>query len=370
MRFSWLLWPLSVTMLSACGSSEPTEQPDVMVNIATVQSGPKIQADELDGAIARQPRNAGLYARRAAFRLDAGQTAAALQDINQALELDDSPGEFYFIKARALRAQNTLPAALAAAEEASRHGYSSPELNLLVGETNLAARRYEAALDHLDRTLQQEPDHPAALFYKGIAYAATADTVQALNYLRASLSRDPRQPEILHQLAFLSNAYRLPAEAATYAARGLRLAPGYAALWYDYGRQFELQNLPDSAARRYSRAVQLDSTQYRADYRLALMAYKQRKYAEAVPHLQRALRRAPRLAGARQMLAESYESLGQVPEAQAQYRLLVADNPGNKHWTYKVWKLGEHGRQPAADANRPAAIEPIAPLSGRPPAGY
>ncbi|WP_167855660.1 tetratricopeptide repeat protein [Hymenobacter fodinae] len=365
--FRTCLWvvPLAGTLVG-CGDSAPDERPEVMVNLATVQSGPKIQAAELEGAIARQPRNASLYARRAGFRLEAGLVPAALEDINRALALDDSPAEFYFIKARALRAQGKLKLALTAAEEASRRGYSSADLNLLVGETYLAERQFQDALDQLDRALQQEPDHAAALFYKGIAYVGLQDTVQALDYLRASLSRDPRQPETLHQLAFLSNAFRQPAIAAKYAARGLKLAPTYGPLWYDYGRQFELQNQPDSALRIYTRTVQLDTTFYRADYRIALVAFKNRKYANAIPHLQRALRRAPRLAGARQMLAESYESLARYVEAADQYRLLVAENPGNRHWTYKAWKVGNRAKGIVVDERPRQTVEAVEPITVQP----
>lgn len=343
---------------TACGTVSEEEEPETMVRLATVQSGPKVQAEELDGAIGRQPRNASLYARRAAFRLDAGQIEPALRDINQALDLDDAPGEFYFTKARALRAQSRYQAALEAADQASQHGYASAELNLLVGETHLAVRQYQTAIDYLDRALQQEPDHVAALFYKGVAYVGLQDTVQALDYLRASLARDPRQPETLHQLAFLSNAFRQPANAASYAARGLRLAPTYGPLWYDYGRQFELQNQPDSATRIYARVIQFDTTFYRADYRLALAAFKSHQYAAAIPHLQRALRRAPRLAGARQMLAESLESLGRYAEATSQYRQLVVENPGNRHWTYKAWKTNNRAQGIIVDETPRRVVEP------------
>ncbi|WP_073288816.1 tetratricopeptide repeat protein [Hymenobacter psychrotolerans] len=357
----YLLLPV-VALVGVSCSSGAEEQPERMVDLKSVQSGPKIQAEELEGAIARQPRNASLYARRAAFRLDAGQVEPALRDITQALSLDDTPGEFYFLQARALRAQHKLQSALAAADVASRRGYASAELNLLVGETHLAARHYQTAIDYLDRALQQEPDHTAALFYKGVAYVGLRDTAQALDYLRASLARDPRQPETLHQLAFLSNAYRQPANAAVYASRGLKIAPDYGPLWYDYGRQFELQNQPDSAVRIYARTVQLDTTFYRADYRLGLSAFKSRKYAVVVPHLQRALRRAPRLAGARQMLAESLESLGRYPEAADQYRRLVAENPGNRHWTYKAWKVGNRAKGIIVDETPRQTVEPIEPI--------
>ncbi|NVO29586.1 tetratricopeptide repeat protein [Hymenobacter lapidiphilus] len=350
-------------LLTSCAEPTPAARPDTMIDLRTVASGPRVQAEELDGAIVRQPRNASLYARRAAFRLDAGQTDAALSDINQALALDDAPGQFYFTKARALRAQGFIKAALDATDQAARRGFASPELNLLVGEMHLASRRYQDALDQLDRALQQEPDLAAALFYKGLAFVGVNDTAQALDYLRASVARAPREPEILHQLAFLSNAYRQPDQAAIYAARGLKLDSTYAPLWYDYGRQFELQNQPEQALRSYARVAQLDSTFYRADYRLGLAAYKARRYAQAVPHLQRALRRAPRLPDARSMLAESFESQGLWAEAADQYRLLVAENPGNRRWTYKVWKVGNRARGVIVDETpRPAPVEAIEPL--------
>ncbi|MFD2787280.1 tetratricopeptide repeat protein [Hymenobacter rubripertinctus] len=361
-RFSRSGVLLLAVLASACAEA-PQERPDTLIDLKTVASGPRIQAEELEGAIRRQPRNASLYARRAAFRLDAGQVEAGLRDINQALELDDAPGEFYFTKARALRAQGNLKSALAATDEAARRGFASPTLNLMVGELHLAARRYQDALDQLDRALQQEPDLAAALFYKGVAFIGLQDTVQALDYLRASLARDPRQPEILHQLAFLSNAYGQPDKAAGYAARGLKLDPTYGPLWYDYGRQFELQNQPDSAARVYARTVQLDTTFYRADYRLGLAAFKNRRYAAVVPHLQRALRRSPRLLNGRSMLAESLESLGRWDEATDQYRLLAQENPGNRHWSYKVWKVSNRARGIIVNETpRPAPVEAIEPL--------
>ncbi|MDJ0365365.1 tetratricopeptide repeat protein [Hymenobacter sp. H14-R3] len=344
----------ALALLAACQGA-PTERPDTLVNLATVQSGPRVQADELDGAIRQQPDNTDLLARRATLRLAAGQPIAALHDVETALAADDQNGDLYFLQARALRALGRLTQALAAARRAADNGFNSPELPLLEGETHLAARQYDAALTSLDRTLRLDPDQPAALFYKGLAYAATADTAQALDYLQAAHARDPRQTEILHQLAFLLNAYRVPEEAATYAAQGLRLDSASGTLHYDYGRQLELLGRPDSALRYYRRALALDTTQYRADYRLALAASAHgQRPASVIPHLQRALRRNPRLPGARIVLAEALEAQHRVPEALRQFRLLVAENPGNQHWTYKVWKTGEQARLLLPDSLRPA----------------
>jgi tetratricopeptide (TPR) repeat protein len=364
-------------LVGACQAT-PAEQPDTLVNLATVQSGPRVQADELDGAIRQQPQNTALLARRAALRLAAGQPTAALRDVTAALAINDQDGDLYYLQARALRALGRLADALAAARAAADNGYNAPELPLLEGETHLAARQYDAALASLDRTLRLDPDQPAALFYKGLAYAATQDTVQAFDYLRAALARDPRQPEILHQLAFLSNAYRAPTDAARYATLGLRLDSASGALHYDFGRQLELQGRPDSALRYYRRALVLDSTQYRADYRLALAASAHgQRPATLITHLRRALRYNPRLPQARQLLAEALETQRRLPEALAQYRMLVLENPGNTHWTYKVWTVGQKVQatlpdslrtspryyypRPVAPQHRPTAEAPLAP---------
>jgi tetratricopeptide (TPR) repeat protein len=377
------LLPAFALLLAACHSA-PTERPDTLVDLASVRTGPRVQADELDGAIQQQPDNTGLLARRASLRLAAGQPVAALHDVETALLVDDQDGDLYFLQARALRALGRLPQALAAARRAADNGFNSPELPLLEGETRLAAHQYGAALASLDRTLRLDPDQPAALFYKGLAYAATADTAQAFDYLQAARVRDPHQPEILHQLAFLLNAYRVPEEAATYAAQGLRLDSTSGALHYDYGRQLELQGRPDSARYYYRRALALDTTQYRADYRLALAASAHgQRPAAVIPHLQRALRRNPRLPGARVILAEALESQHRLPEALRQYRLLVLENPSNQHWTYKVWKMNElvqaslpdslrtaprsyyHRPAPITPATRPQPVEPLRPVPVR-----
>lgn len=368
--------------LPGCQSA-PAERPDTLVDLATVQSGPRVQADELDGALRRQPGNVALLSRRAALRLAAGQPSSALLDAAAALDLTDGDddGPLYFLQARALRMLDRLPEALVAARQAADNGFTGPELPLLVGETYLAARDYPAALDNLDRALRLDPDQPAALFYKGLAYAASADTAQALDYLRAALAREPRQPEILHQLAFLYNALGDPEQAVRYAALGLRLDTASGALHYDYGRQLELKGVTDSAAWFYRRALVLDTTQYRADYHLALAAgaHGQRP-SSLILHLARALRRNPRLPEARALLAEALEEHNQLPAALAQYRLLLAENPGNAHWTYKVWKVGNRARLLLPDSLRPAplyypgppwarppAVVPLAPVGGLPP---
>ena len=337
--------------VAAC-TTEPNEQPDTLVNLATVQSGPRIQADELNGAIAREPRNTALLARRASLLLAAGQPQAALRDVGAALDIDNSDGSIYFLQARVLRALGQLPAALAAARQAAQRGFSGPELPLLVGETQLASRNYSAALDNLDRTLRLDPDQPAALFYKGLAYAAIADTSTAVQYLQDALARDPRQPEILHQLAFLLNAWRVPTDAGRFAALGMRLDSTSGLLQYDYGRQLELQGRPDSARWYYRRALALDTTVYRADYRLGLAAAKERKPAAVIEHFKRALRRNPRLPQARALLADALEGQNRLPEALMHYRQLVAENPGNQHWTYKVWKIGERLQSQMPDSLR------------------
>ncbi|WP_223649620.1 tetratricopeptide repeat protein [Hymenobacter psoromatis] len=372
------LLPFLALLLAACHAT-PAERPDTLVDLATVQSGPRVQADELDGAIQQQPDNTGLLARRATLRLAAGQPVAALNDVERALAVDNQDGDLYFLQARAYRALGRLRQTLAATRAAAANGFNSPELPLLEGETHLAARQYDDALASLDRTLRLDPDQPAALFYKGLAYAATQDTAQALDYLRAALARDPRQPEILHQLAFLLNAYREPAQAARYATLGLRLDSASGSLHYDFGRQLELQGRPDSALRYYRCALALDTTQYRADYRLALAAAAGgQRPASVIPHLIRALRQNPRLPQARTILAEALEAQHRLPEALRQYRMLVLENPSNQHWTYKVWKIGDLVRASLPDSLRPPRAyyprpasapgprpQPIAPLAPR-----
>jgi tetratricopeptide (TPR) repeat protein len=118
----------------------------------------------------------------------------------------------------------------------------------------------------------------------------------------------------------------------------------------------------------------LDTTVYRADYRLGLAAAKARQPLAVIQHLTRSLRRNPRLPEARGLLGEALETQKRLPEALRQYQFLVAENPGNQHWTYKVWKTNEQLQLLLPDSlrtrpryyyRRPPALvrpQPIAPL--------
>ena len=114
----------------------------------------------------------------------------------------------------------------------------------------------------------------------------------------------------------------------------------------------------------------LDTTVYRADYRVGLAAAQARRPAVAAVHLARALRRNPRLPQARALLAEALEAQGRLPEALVQYRRLVAENPGNAHWTFKVWKTNDQVQALLPDSLRPAPRgyfrRPPAPARVRP----
>ncbi|WP_460499720.1 hypothetical protein, partial [Hymenobacter agri] len=87
--------------------------------------------------------------------------------------------------------------------------------------------------------------------------------------------------------------------------------------------------------------------------------------------------RNPRLPEARALLAEAYEEQHRLPEALTQYRLLVAENPGNQHWTFKAWKLADatlpdslrrRARPFLRRAARPVGLEPLAPVNVLKPA--
>ena len=87
---------------------------------------------------------------------------------------------------------------------------------------------------------------------------------------------------------------------------------------------------------------------------MGLAAAKAGRPAVATVHLARALRRNPRLPQARALLAEALEAQGRLPEALSQYRRLVAENPGNAHWTFKVWKTNDRVQALLPDSLRPA----------------
>jgi len=314
-------------MLGAC-TSEAVNQ-EKMLNLPQVAGISEIKLSDLNTAIRRNRNNAGLYARRAVFYQENNQPAKALQDIDLAIDLDANKGEYYFQKALILRQNGKVSSAQVAAADAEKLGYKGSEIYILQAELLIRLTNYSEAIEKVNVALAAIPNHEYALFYRGVARAALADTASAIINFRRAVQSAPDFINPYLQLASIYNGKKDYEKSFYYLNRAEKLDSLNGYLWYQKGLRYNGLHQTDSAELSWNKALLLDPKMYKAHYQLGLWNYKRQNYQQVVHHLEKIKHTPETLPFLPEILAESYEKTGSFRLALQQYNQVLKEQPND-----------------------------------------
>ncbi|CAN5867579.1 hypothetical protein BH24BAC1_BH24BAC1_39370 [soil metagenome] len=356
--FVWLV------LLAAC--SPETRNTEKMVRLDQLREQAAIEMTDLNRAIRSSPKEAGLYKLRGRLHLGQKQFNAALEDLDEALKLQPEQGETHYLRARALRALKKTPEAQASVRQAIELRFVSADVHVLAGEINLALKEEKQALRHLNEALKLNPENGYAYYYKGLALAASGDTLQALGQLKQSIHRENQFVPGYRALARLYHSLKVYEPARHYVKEALALEPRNGQLWFLAGLTYEGLSSLDSASLSYRKAASFDpDLQQEAAYRQAHMAFGQRDYGKAIQYLLPVLEEDHSLQSVRWMLAQSYEKHGKWREALAHYQVLKDNNPTDRKANSSYWQLYQRLNMTRPVAPSIELIENKNPFSAR-----
>jgi tetratricopeptide (TPR) repeat protein len=161
----------------------------------------------------------------------------------------------------------------------------------------LSQGRADLAEQPLKHVLAEAPGFANAQFLYGIACQMRGDSKTAVEYMRRAALQRPDDPNILTSLGGALYDTGATAEAFVYLRRATELAPLQASYWYNLGKALKLH-------------WQLD---------------------EAQDALERALDRDARHIAARNTLADIFTIRGNIAQAVAEYRKVLAMQPAQEH---------------------------------------
>jgi tetratricopeptide (TPR) repeat protein len=220
---------------------------------------------------------------------------------------------------------------LAAANEYQRAAQMDPsETNLFDwGGEFLLHQTWKAAITVYLQGVRRYPNSAPLAVGLGMAYYWNAEFEQAVRSLVRATDLAPADP---HPYYFLSKAYkRAPAQAPEVIARfrrfeELRPQDPQAAYYYAMGlwKGKELESSGADFAQveaMLKKAVQLNPSYAEAYFQLGNFYFQERRYTEAVPAYQRALRIDTRLTDAYYRLGQAYVHLGKKDLAQKEFEI-------------------------------------------------
>lgn len=175
-------------------------------------------------------------------------------------------------------------------------------------------------------------------------------------YLQA-LSLNPKSPSLLLTLARLEMSHGDNAKAKNYIARALQQKNNYTdAIFLLAQIQVAEGNIKDaiSSVEAASYLAPNDSGTF---FQLGLLRYSNKDFAGAAGALERAIALNPQYANAKYFLGLSYQRLGRIAPAIAQFNDLKATNPDNKEVALILRNLNA-GLDPFANAAPPIDTHP------------
>jgi tetratricopeptide (TPR) repeat protein len=250
------------------------------------------KAIELDAKFALGWYNRGLTY----FKL--GQHDKAVGDLSRALELDPNHAGAWYSRAAAY--QNLGQPLKALADSA--------------------------------KAIELDPADAMAWTNRGNAYGALGELDKALADFAKAIERNPKLVLAWYNRGVTYAGLGQPDKAVADFARAIDLDPKFALAWYGRGNAYRRLNQPDKAIADLSEAVRLDPQSAPAWYMRGVAFLDLSQWDNAVSDLSRFIALAPnhpQLAQAYLLRAQAHTRLAHLPQARADYEMVLKLAPSN-----------------------------------------
>lgn len=315
----------------------------------------------LGNLAARNPGAPDIFYQRARLYLETAQPDKALADVNRAIELKAGVGNYFQVKAEALRALGRVPEALEAARQVEILEAGTPELYVLLGDLYQQTGQYAPARQYLNRALQATPYNGEAMYFQALVTAKTGDTATALGQFRRALSLNPGYAATYQQLASIHNALNDPATARQFSEQGLMRFSTDATLHFQRGLSLQKLAQPDSALVCYRRAIALRPQFYEASFNAGLLAFRQNDLTGALRHFETVLKQNARVPQLAFFIGQCYEYLGNPVKALDFYAQAQQENPGDYRLALAYGRVLRRIDVPTSDNEPRTTAAPLLP---------
>lgn len=239
------------------------------------------QISFLDDIIAQRTKDAALFAKRAEIRLKKKDYVASLEDIEYAIEIDSTVGQYYFVSATTHYYLGNMVDAVSFGEKALALGFRHPQLKTFIGSAFMALNQYDSALFYLDNSLKEVPQNSKTHRAIGNTYFEMNNLPLAvINYKKAialspldSLSYAGLIMSYLDQND-IDNAYK-----SYQVSQEMMLSSGD--LNYAYGMILDDKGQYDSALIVFTNGIKLDPKHWKSRRQLGKLYRRYKKPLEA-----------------------------------------------------------------------------------------
>jgi len=245
-----------------------------------------------------------------------------------------------------------------------RRGETNSLAEARAAQTRELSERAQSAIDHgqydqaraeLEQMLQLSPNSPEALYRLGTVFQHEGRLAEAESSFRRALARDPEYVLAMVGLGEVETARGDYANALKRLEAAVELDPSQSRAHHALGRLLEKMGRNDAALAEYFRALESEPNNSAVILRIASIQLARNQADQALSRLNQVVEMTPDDAQARDVRGLAYLRLGLVPEAVADFRASLANQPNQPDVLYHLAVALEHLGK-TAEARRTVAI--------------
>jgi tetratricopeptide (TPR) repeat protein len=203
----------------------------------------------------------------------------------------------------------------------------------LLGTIALAQSQLVEAAQYFREVLARQPDDADSHNSLGVAMARQGKLAEAIPHFRNVLSLTPDSAQAHNNLGLILKDQGQPVEAERLFRQALHLNPGFSAAYNNLGLALKEQGKLDEALASLRQAIALDASTPEAHQNLGLVLRMQGRLIEAEASLRQTIQLRANYAEAHSTLGNVLREQGRLDEAEASCRqaLRLSPNSGEAH---------------------------------------
>lgn len=291
-------------------------------------ASPGADIDAYTERISANPGDASLYYQRGQLFLKAGNNKMAIQDLEQAVSMDSTKGAYYLPLADAYFFSKSVGKSRQTLERAIKNDpVNNTEATMKLAELYFYVQDYRKSIEFLDQVLMQDRHNPKAYFMKGMNFKEMGDTTRAISSFQTTVEQNPEYYAAYMQLGIIFNIKNDPLSVQYYNS-ALNLNPRSTEALYGRAMFFQENEEYNKAITDYTQILQLEPNNANAHFNLGYIHQVYLKiYDQAIKHYTDAIAVHPQYAEAYYNRGLTYETIGNISAAAADYRLAMQFRP-------------------------------------------
>lgn len=313
------------SMFVSCSNSNTKVETPVNTDSASINEPQELK--QLNEQLKADPQNAELYHKRAQYYYSTGKFSQGLADMLVAVNTDSTKAAYFVTLSDLYFVDNQTAKTKAALEKSLRLDEKNIDAMLKLAELYLYVRNHEQSIKYINMALKQDKYNAKGYFMKGMNYKELGDTTRAISSMQTAVEQDQLYYHAYIQLGILCAARKNPL-APEYFKNALRIRQKSGEALYSLGKYY--QDIEDfaKAMDTYNELVRIEDKNINAYYNMGVIQLVNlKKYELAIDYFSTAIKIAPKYVQAYYGRGLSYQAIGNMKLAIADYQACMDINP-------------------------------------------